>query len=162
PARWKCALPVAVAVVVLGIMAVRLQTVGATDAIAEPPSGPAGATVTQPPLPPRARLRIGTDDLRTPGVIRSFALSPGGRLVAAGDLPAASPRITIFDVGTGRQVKQLVAPGNRQGWVETVAFSPDGTKLLWGEMSGEVALWDLSADRLLFRQRLHENNVMDV
>ncbi len=113
------------------------------------------------PLPPRAMMRIGTDLLRTPGTIRSFALSSGGRLAAAGDLPAPSPRITIFDVQTGRRVKQLVAPGNQQGWVETVAFSPDGTKLLCGEMSGEVALWDMATGRLLFRQKLNQNNVID-
>ena len=118
---------------------------------------PAVSDAARASLPPHALLRIGTDLLRTPGNIRSFALSPGGRLVAAGDLRAPSPRITIFDVRTGRRVKQLVAPGNRPGgWVETVAFSPDGTKLLWGEESGEVALWDLSTDRLLFRQKLHQ------
>jgi RNA polymerase sigma-70 factor (ECF subfamily) len=115
-------------------------------------------------LPPRALARIGTDLLRTPGNIRSFALSPGGRLVAAGDLRAPSPRITIFDVQTGRRFKQFVAPGNRRGhgWVETAAFAPDGTKLLCGEMDGHITLWDLSADRLLFRQKLHANNVIDV
>jgi WD40 repeat protein len=107
-------------------------------------------------------MRIGTDLLRTPGNIRSFALSPGGRLVAAGDMRAPSPRITIFDVPTGRRVKQLVAPEDQQGWVETVVFSPDSAKLLWGEGSGEVALWDLSTDRLLFRRKLHQGNVIDV
>ena len=115
--------------------------------------------VAKPSLPPLALTRIGTDLLRTPGNIRSFALSPGGQLVAAGDLSAPSPRITVFDVRTGRRVKQLFAPEHRPGWVETVAFSPDGMKLLWGEESGEVALWDLSSDRLLFRRTLHQGNV---
>jgi RNA polymerase sigma factor (sigma-70 family) len=59
--------------------------------------------VAKPSLPPRALARIGTDLLRTPGNIRSFALSPGGQLVAAGDLRAPSPRITIFDVRTGEK-----------------------------------------------------------
>ena len=43
-----------------------------------------------------------------------------------------------------------------------VAFSPDGTKLLWGEHDGEVALWDLPGDRLLFREKLHETSVNEV
>ncbi len=68
----------------------------------------------------------------------------------------------IFDVRTGRQVKALVAPKNRAGWVTSVAFSPDGTKLLWGEYGGEVALWDLPADRLLFREKTHGGEVADV
>ena len=76
---------------------------------------PAVRDAARASLPPRALVRIGTDLLRTPGNIRSFALSPGGRLVAAGDLHAPSPRITIFDVRTGRRVKQLVAPENRPG-----------------------------------------------
>ena len=70
------------------------------------------ADVAKPSLPRRALLRIGTDDLRTPGTIRSFAISPGGRLVAAGRPPSPRiPAITIFDVQTGRRVKQLVGPG---------------------------------------------------
>src|SRR5262249_50198647 len=127
----------------------------------EQPSSSPKTEIARPSLPPRALARIGTDLLRTPGNIRSFALSPDGRLVAAGDLRAPSPRITIFDVQTGGQFKQFVAPGNPRGrgWVETAAFSPDGTKLLCGEMDGHVALWDVSADRLLFRHKFHQGNV---
>ncbi len=47
-------------------------------------------------------------------------------------------------------------------WVECLAFSPDGTKLLWGEYLGKVALWDLTGDRLLFRENLHDRPVRDV
>jgi RNA polymerase sigma factor (sigma-70 family) len=134
------------------------------DAAMEGPIARPETDVAKPSLPPRALARIGTDLLRAPGGIRSFALSPGGRLVAVGDLHAPGARITIFDVQTGRRSKRFVAPGSQggRGWVETAAFSPDGTKLLWGEMSGEVALWDLLADRLLFRQKLHLYNVCEV
>jgi len=162
PARSKWALPLAVAVLALVPSAARSEAPAVRDAAMEEPSDLPKTDVAKPSLPPRALVRIGTDLLRVPGGIRSFALSPGGRLVAAGDLHAPSPRIMIFDVRTGRQAKQFVTPGNQGGWVETAAFSPDGTKLLWGEMSGEVALWDLSADRLLFRRKLHRGNVMDV
>jgi RNA polymerase sigma-70 factor (ECF subfamily) len=140
-------------------LAVQSEAPVVRNAAVENPSDRPETDVAKPSLPPRALAQIGTDLLRTPGNIRSFALSPGGRLVAAGDLRAPSPRITIFDVKTGRRVKQLLAPENRQGWVETVAFSPDGRKLLWGEESGEVALWDLTTDRLLFRRTLHQGNV---
>jgi RNA polymerase sigma factor (sigma-70 family) len=144
-------------------LAARSEVPSGRDAPREGPSDRPETDVARPSLPPHALARIGTDLLRTPGNIRSFALSPGGRLVAAGDLPGPSARITIFDVPTGRRVKRLVAPedGGR-GWVETVAFSPDATKLLWGEESGEVALWDLTTDHLLFRRKLHPNNVIDV
>jgi WD40 repeat protein len=70
--------------------------------------------------------------------------------------------VVIFDVGTGRRIKQLSAPGKQGGWVEAVAFSPDGTKLVWGDYRGEVALWDLSGDRLLSHEKLHEGTASAV
>jgi WD40 repeat protein len=164
--KVAAALLLVVSATVLALMPLAAQSEAPVvrEAAMEGPSDRPETDVAKPSLPPRALARIGSDLLRTPGNIRSFALSPGGRLIAAGDLRAPSPRITIFDVQTGQRFKQFVAPGNQQlrGWVETAAFSPDGTKLLWGEMSGEVALWELPNDRLLFRRRLHQGNVMDV
>ena len=92
----------------------------------------------------------------------SLAISPGGRLVAAGDIGGPNPQVTVFDVQTGRRIKKFVAPENWHSCVETAAFSPDGTKLLCGESFGEVALWELSSGRLLFRRKLHAGNVMAV
>ncbi len=114
------------------------------------------------PLPPRALVRIGTDDLRMSDRITAIAFSPDGRLIAAADANAPSPRVAIFDVRTGRRVKQLVPPEKPTGSVWCIAFSPDGTRLIWGEMSGEVALWDLKEERVLFRERLHSGQVCDV
>src|SRR5262249_34991487 len=127
----------------------------------EPANSPT-TEVVRPSLPPRALLRIGTSDLRTQNPIMAIAFAPDGRLIGAADANAPSPRVAIFDVRSGRQDHSLVAPRNQQGWVESVAFAPDGTKLLWGEMSGEVALWDLPGGRLLFREKLHEGQVNDV
>ena len=114
------------------------------------------------PLPPRGLARIGTNDLRTHGFIMSLAFSPDGRLIAVGDADAPGPRVALFDVRTGRRVKQLVAPGTQMVTVESVAFSPDGSKLLWGQGNGGVALWDLAGERLLFCQELHNSRVTDV
>ncbi len=114
------------------------------------------------PLPPRALVKIGTDDLRMTNFLTAIAFAPDGRLIAAADANAPSPRVAIFDVRTGRRAKRLVAPGGPMGSVQCVAFSPDGTRLLWGEMSGEVALWDLTGDRLLFREKLHPGQVQNV
>ncbi len=120
------------------------------------------ASDTQPPLPPRALLRIGTDDLRTRNSITGIAFSPDGRLVAAAEANAPVPRVSLFDVRTGRLVKLLSPPDRSRGWVTCVAFSPDGTKLAWGEVGGEVALWDLTRDRLQFREKCHGQGVSDV
>ena len=94
--------------------------------------------------------------------ITASAFSPDGRFIAAADANAPSPRVVIFDVRTGRQRQADRRAGESGSAVESVAFSPDGTKLLWGEYGGEVAFWDLSGDRLLFREKLHERRVTDV
>jgi WD40 repeat protein len=113
-------------------------------------------------LPLLALIRFGTDQLRTENRIKAVAFSPDGRLVAAGHARGANPAVALFDVGTGRQVKQLVSPVNHGLQVESLAFSPDGTKLLWGESEGAIVLWDLSNEKVLFREQLHERQVKDV
>jgi len=161
--RWKAALPVAVTFLALGTTAVRLQAVGASDAATVQSSGPAAPAGAQPPLPPRALLRIGTDNLRIRNsFITGVAFSPDGRLIAAAEANAAAPRVSLFDVRTGDLFKVVSPPDRPRGWVQCVAFSPDQTKIVWGEIGGEVALWDLAHDRLLFREKLHGNGVSDV
>ena len=148
-----------VAVVALGIMAVRLQAVGLSGATDERSNDPTDRV----PLPPRALLRIGTDDLRIrSSFITGIAFSPDGRLLAAAEANSDVPRVSLFDVRTGRLVKLISPPDRPRGWVQCVAFSPDQTKLVWGETSGEVALWDLTRDRLVFRETLHDHAVSDV
>jgi WD40 repeat protein len=112
-------------------------------------------------LPPRALVQLGTDRLRMRGEIRCLAFSPDGRLVAAaGHDDTRAIRVALFDVRTGREVKQLVERSERGGGVGCLAFSPDGTRILTGnDGPGEVLLWDLAEGRLLFRASLHHQVV---
>lgn len=163
PPGWRCAAPIAVAVAVLAATAVRLQAVAASDPAAATSSDPAGTTEPRSPLPPRALLRIGTDGLRIrSSFIAGIAFSPDGRLIAAAEANTAVPRVSLFDVRTGRPIRVISPPGRPTGWVQCVAFSPGRTRLAWGEIGGYVAVWDLPGDRLLFREQLHANGVSDV
>src|SRR5690348_12027528 len=91
------------------------------------------------PLPPRALAQIGTDDLRTREPITDIAFSPDGRLMAAAEGPGSPSRVSIFDVRTARQVRRSSPPDAYDVSVLCLAFSPDGTKLAWGEPDGHVA-----------------------
>ncbi len=108
-------------------------------------------------------LRIGTDALRTKKFVTALTFSPNGQLVAAADLNGApTPRIEMFDVSSGRRVKQLICLGEEGSAVATVAISPDSAKLVWGENGGHVALWALVSGQLLFRDKLHSGDVTHV
>jgi WD40 repeat protein len=162
PARWRWALPLALAVLALVPPSAQSKAPAMPKAARQVPGDPPETDPTKPALPPRALLRIGTNDLRTHSSIAAVAFSRDGRLIAAAEMNTAVPRVSLFDVSAGRLVKLISPPDRPRGWVKCVAFSPDQTKLAWGEIGGEIALWDLAHDRLLFRENLHKNGVSDL
>ncbi len=114
------------------------------------------------PSTPRVSL-IGTDDLRIRNsFIAGIAFSPDGLLIAAAEANAPVPRVSLFDARTGRLARWISPPDRPRGWIQCLVFSPDGTKLAWGEVMGEVAVWDITHDRLAFRQKYHGQSVNDV
>jgi len=134
-ARWRWALPVAVAVLALVAPAARSETPAMHHAAREEPSDPPKTDVARPSLPPRARLRIGTDLLRTPGGIRSFALSPGGRLVAAGDLHAQTEGRYALPSHRMAGRSPPVAP---MGWSTYSARCREKNESPWPAYSGAI------------------------
>jgi WD40 repeat protein len=76
------------------------------------------------------------------GTITSLGLDPKGRFVAAstGDLLGRGPgEGIVWDAGTGREVARLRHPAG----LYSVAFSPDGGRLLTGCADGAFRIWSL-------------------
>lgn len=100
---------------------------------------------------PAAKL-AGTENER--GSLVTF--SADGRCVLAA---AADGTATVWDAATGRLVKTLsrMEKAQRRGdrgadrddYVESVAVSPDGTKLAAGWQHGTVGLWDIPTGRVV-------------
>ena len=73
------------------------------------------------------------------GVLR-VAISPDGKLLAAGTTHEASVR--LWNIATGKQLQPL--QGNNVSWVQGLAFSNDGTRLAMAGADFRVHLWDIS------------------
>lgn len=73
--------------------------------------------------------------------ITSVALSPDGKLVAAGSLDTM---VRVWNVTTGQQLERL--KGHKDS-VYSVAFSPDGKSLVSGSLDRTLRVWDLSATK---------------
>ncbi|BEI79920.1 hypothetical protein CcaverHIS002_0104490 [Cutaneotrichosporon cavernicola] len=70
--------------------------------------------------------------------ITSVALSPDGKLVAAGSLDTM---VRVWNVQTGQQVERL--KGHKDS-VYSVAFSPDGKSLVSGSLDRTLRVWDVT------------------
>jgi WD40 repeat protein len=68
--------------------------------------------------------------------VNDIAISPDGRLVAAG---SKDRTIRVFEIETGDLVASL---RGHQGYVEGVAFSPDGAILASASVDATVRLWN--------------------
>ena len=161
-ARWRCAVLLLVALGALGPAAVRLQAVPGREVSGESLAVSLDLDQPGPGSQGRPLAQFGSNDLRTSSFIIDLAFSPDGKLLAAAQPNTQFPRVELFDVQTGRTVAVLKHRDGPVGWVNCVTFSPDSTRLAWGEIGGNVALWDVPGRRMLFREPLHKKEVQDV
>jgi WD40 repeat protein/regulator of sirC expression with transglutaminase-like and TPR domain len=68
--------------------------------------------------------------------VRSLAFSPDGKVLATG---GSDPVVRLWDMNTGRQVAVLFGHEN---FVSDLKFTPDGSRLISSDFSGNVKEWD--------------------
>lgn len=100
--------------------------------------------------------------LSNDGVIRQWDLKAGKSTVVPGPAPygvlAINPAENVIASGNGDGTVVLRGPqgiapliGHTQGYVEGLAFTPDGSKLVTGADDGTVRVWDLKTGKELQR-----------
>jgi WD40 repeat protein len=89
------------------------------------------------PLPPLARLRIGTTRLRHGGAIHTIAISPDGRSAATAGLDNF---LHLWDLATGKGLARFHTPN-----CVSVTFSEGGKSLLWCDARGTLYRCDTAS-----------------
>jgi WD40 repeat protein len=100
------------------------------------------------------------------GAVRSVTFSPDGKRVASG---ATDGTVRLWDLATGKEVRQWnvskdrpAAPAAHAGQIWSVAFSPDGKRVVAGGGDHVVRLWDVATGKLLRRFEGHTWGVSHV
>ncbi|MCI0456897.1 MAG: sigma-70 family RNA polymerase sigma factor [Gemmataceae bacterium] len=90
------------------------------------------------PLPPGARLRLGTVRLRHGGAVNAIVWAPDGKWVAsAGGFSDRTVR--LWDPATGKEIRQF--PEHR-GPIRGLALSPDGKTAVSVGRDSPIHVWD--------------------
>jgi WD40 repeat protein len=79
---------------------------------------------------------------------RALAVSPGGQILASSlrpDFPlemSFDDSIVLWDTASGRKLLTMQID---DGWINSLAFSPDGRTLISGMANGTALVWDVAA-----------------
>ena len=102
--------------------------------------------------PSRDFLNIQADNKN----IFDFAFSSKGNLVAI----TQESSVMIYDSYSGKYIDKLISPDSNE--LRSIFFSNDSTKLVTGDVSGTVQVWDLNTKKILQSIRLHQGPILDL
>ncbi|KEP45572.1 putative peptidase C14, partial [Rhizoctonia solani 123E] len=100
-------------------------------------------------------LRLLTDHTED---IHCISYSPDGALIALGSTRYRS--IRVWDAYTGSKILDLVGSS---GWITSVHFSPDSTRLVSGSWHSTIEIWDVRTGEMVFELlHGHEQGITSV
>jgi WD40 repeat protein len=80
------------------------------------------------------------------GYVVSVAFTPDGKRLATGGATAANDtELTLWDLATGKQIRQFVPRKAYSCPINSLAFSPDGTAIVSGALGAEIHVWDVAS-----------------
>jgi WD40 repeat protein len=105
----------------------------------------------------RARIEIVPDIPHSLSIESVAVSSDGARLVSGG----ADKTMKLWDIATGRLLRTFEG---HQGWVNSVAFSPDGSRILSGSglQDHTLRLWDAASGKLIRSWKAHSRGLGSV
>jgi WD40 repeat protein len=119
------------------------QTLAMSDAEPEPLQGESPRQIVRLLDLKTGQIRHALPEKPTRHGWYALAVSPDGRLLAGG--AHADPRIHLWDLDNGRPLAPVEGHQGPQGSVNTLAFSPDGKRLLSCGSDGCALVWDVAA-----------------
>lgn len=103
--------------------------------------------------------RIVHNALKKPGGgVMAVAVSPNGRLIATG---TANGSVRIWDTASGAVERELAAPFKCGGIAWSVAFSPDGSRLV-SACGSLLQIWEVAGGREIRRLQGHTSDIRSV
>jgi WD40 repeat protein len=87
--------------------------------------------------------------------VSALAFSPDGKILATG-AAYSDPDIRLWDVASGSEIGRMLG---HQAWVSSLAFLPDGKRLVSSSADQTIRVWDVASRQTLNVLRGHSNEV---